>query len=95
MAFANAGLPYFNPHSFRHALARLGIEICRTPEELKAWSQNLGHDDVLTTFNSYGDVPFHRQRDLICAVSGRDEDSERALEVGRAVLAATRANQAA
>ena len=89
-AFADNGLPYFNPHSFRHALARLGMEVCRTPEELKAWSQNLGHDEVLTTFNSYGEVPFHRQRDLIRAASERDGDAERALEVGRAALAAAR-----
>src|SRR5690606_33716241 len=61
-AFASAGLPYFNPHSFRHALVRLGMEICRTPAELKAWSQNLGHDRVLTTLHSYGEVPFHQQR---------------------------------
>ena len=45
-----AGLPYFNPHSFRNTLVRLGQEICKTPEEFKAWSQNLGHEKVLTTF---------------------------------------------
>jgi hypothetical protein len=32
-AFANAGLPYFNPHSFRNTLVRLGEEVCKTPEE--------------------------------------------------------------
>src|SRR5262249_25450810 len=47
-AFAAAGLPYFNPHSFRKTLALLGGRICRTPEEYKAWSQNLGHDHVMT-----------------------------------------------
>ena len=31
-------------------------EFCRTPEDYKAWSQNLGHADVLTTFTSYGSV---------------------------------------
>ena len=55
-AFAAAGLPYFNPHSFRKTLALLGERICKTPEEYKAWSQNLGHDHVMTTFSSYGDV---------------------------------------
>jgi len=43
-------LPYFNPHSFRNTLVRLGQEICRSPEEFKSWSQNLGHEKVLTTF---------------------------------------------
>ena len=41
-AFANAGLPYFNPHSLRNTLVQLGEKVCKTPEEFKAWSQNLG-----------------------------------------------------
>ena len=64
-AFVNAGLPYFNPHSFRNTLVRLGQEICTTPEQFKAWSQNLGHEKVLTTFLSYGEVSYHRQGELI------------------------------
>ncbi len=31
----------------------------------KAWSQNLGHDGVLTTFSSYGEVPLFCQAELI------------------------------
>ena len=38
---------------------------CKTPEEFKAWSQNLGHEKVLTTFTSYGAVAAHRQAVLI------------------------------
>jgi integrase len=64
-AFANAGLPYFNPHSFRNTLVRLGQRLCKSPEELKAWSQNLGHADVLTTFLSYGEVSFQRQEEIM------------------------------
>ena len=64
-AFAAAGLPDFNPHSFRHALVRLGERISKTPEEFKAWSQNLGHEQVLTTFTSYGEVSPHRQAEII------------------------------
>jgi len=60
-AFSLAGLPYFNPHSFRHSLAALGESLCQSPEEFKAWSQNLGHEGVLTTFYSYGDVQEGRQ----------------------------------
>ncbi|MEJ0092694.1 MAG: hypothetical protein WDN46_04465 [Methylocella sp.] len=47
-AFTAARLPYFNPHSFRKTLAQLGERICETPEAFKAWSQNLGHENVLT-----------------------------------------------
>lgn len=64
-AFLEAGLPYFNPHSLRNTLVRLGEERCRTPEDFKAWSQNLGHEQVLTTFTSYGDVAPRRQGEII------------------------------
>jgi integrase len=63
-AFEHAGVPYFNPHSLRHLLVRHGQELCKTPEEFKAWSQNLGHEGVLTTFYSYGEVQEHRQADI-------------------------------
>lgn len=64
-AFIKAGLPYFNPHSFRNTLVRLGEEICKTPEQFKAWSQNLGHEKVLTTFINYGEVTCQRQGQII------------------------------
>ena len=64
-AFAGAGLPYFNPHSFRNTLVRLGEAVCQTPEQFKAWSQNLGHEGVLTTFLSYGQVASRRQGEII------------------------------
>ncbi len=64
-AFTTAGLPYFNPHSFRNTLVQLGQEVCRTPEQFKAWSQNLGHEKVLTTFLSYGEVAYQRQGEII------------------------------
>jgi integrase len=64
-AFVAAGLTYFNPHSFRKTLTLLGGQICKSPEQYKAWSQNLGHESVLTTFSSYGDVAGHRQAEII------------------------------
>jgi len=64
-ACEGAGMPYFNPHSLRKTLVRLGEQLCKTPEEFKAWSQNLGHNNPLTTFTSYGEVATERQGDLI------------------------------
>jgi integrase len=64
-AFQRAGLPYCNPHSFRDTLAIFGEKICPKPEAFKAWSQNLGHSDVLTTFMSYGTVAQHRQDEIM------------------------------
>jgi integrase len=64
-AFTHAGLPYFNPHSLRNTLVQLGETVCQTPEAFKAWSQNLGHEKVMTTFLSYGEVSFSRQGEII------------------------------
>lgn len=57
-AFENAGLPYFNPHSFRNTLVQLGEKMCSSSVVFKAWSQNLGHEKVMTTFLNYGAVTF-------------------------------------
>jgi integrase len=70
-AFQAAQLPRFHPHSFRHALAKFGESVCTTPEQFKAWSQNLGHQNVLTTLSSYGEVSAHRQADIIKALGSR------------------------
>ena len=64
-AYDPANLPYYKPHLLRDTLARHGERICKTPEQFKAWSQNLGHSSTLTTFNSYGEVHAHRQCELI------------------------------
>ncbi len=63
-AFKRAGLAYFNPHSFRKTLVRLAQTMCLDAEEFKAWSQNLGHAGVLTTFYSYGEVQPCRQSEI-------------------------------
>lgn len=94
-AFAHAGLPYFNPHSFRHTLARLATSRFRTYEELISWSQNLEHAGILTTLVSYGSVPFHRQRDLILTAGDRDADIDRIFELGRAAWSALRPKEEA
>jgi len=64
-AFKLAGLPYYSPHSFRTTLGRLGQQVCDTMEEHKAWSQNLGHENVHTTLMSYGKVDPLRQAAVI------------------------------
>jgi integrase/recombinase XerD len=64
-AFTQAGLQYFNPHSFRK-LALLGLKRCHhNLEALKVWSQNFGHAQMLTTLCSYGNVPPERQAEIL------------------------------
>jgi len=86
LAFENANLPYYNPHSFRNTLVRLGEQQCQTPEDFKAWSQNLGHEGVLTTLYSYGEVPDYRQAEVIKKLSEPRQTKYLDME---AVIAAT------
>jgi integrase len=89
-AFVGVGLPYFNPHSFRKTLAQLGEKLCRTPEQFKAWSQNLGHEKVLTTFSSYGAVARERQRDIIRELGQPIEASPPLDEIVKQLIRATK-----
>ena len=73
-AFVKADLPYFNPHSFRHTLVQLGQTKCKTPEAFKAWSQNLGHESVLTTLYCYGEVSTQRQAEILSGVESYLQD---------------------
>lgn len=50
----NVGLPYFHPHSFRHLVVNILSKKRLTEEEKRAISMNLGHENVGTTFGSYG-----------------------------------------
>lgn len=83
-AFARAKLPYFTPHRVRNTVVEYAYLTCRTPEEFKAFSQNLGHESVVTTLSSYGQIPLSRQRELIRnAGKSKDLDAKlaRLLEV--------------
>jgi integrase len=64
-ACTRAGLPYFNPHLFRNTLVRLAYDLKLDAEAFKAWSQNLGHENCLTTFSSYGTLDPSRQAEII------------------------------
>ena len=75
-AFEHAGLPYFNPHRFRNTLTCLGEEVCMTPEQFKAWSQNFGHEKVMTTFSSYGEVACRRQGEIIRELAAPQQSSQ-------------------
>ena len=72
-AFTRAGLRYFNPHSIRNTLTQLGQRTSKDVEEFKSWSQNLGHNGVLTTLMSYGAVEPARQAEIMRAMWNRPE----------------------
>jgi hypothetical protein len=85
-AFHTAGLPYSNPHTFRKTLAKFGQQTCRTPEEYKAFSQNIGHEDVLTTFTSYGAVPLDQQGAIIRSLGSRNAEGADNTELANEIL---------
>lgn len=94
-AFAVAGLPYFNPHSLRTMMIRHAMTLDLSPQEMKAWSQNLGHADVLTTLTSYGSVPTHRQGELIRASGKKTPPGVAPIAMAEALLAAMKASEQA
>jgi hypothetical protein len=61
-----------NLNNSRNRPTRPTRDRCKSPEEYKAWSRNLGHENVLTTFSNYGDVARHRQAEIIRAL-GKSE----------------------
>jgi integrase/recombinase XerD len=66
-AFTAAGLSYYNPHSFRKTLIIWSMEHC-SQMEFKAISQNIGHENAVTSYNSYGTLNDHKRRSVIQAV---------------------------
>lgn len=60
-----AGIDYINPHLLRGVLMRLGLKTCTTCEDLKAWSQNLGHEKLDTSLIHYGKLDTHRQNEIM------------------------------
>ena len=84
-AFEQAGLP-FQPAQFPQNTATRRNRLPE-PKEFKAWSQNLGHEGVLTTFFSYGEVQERRQCEIFKAlqVPRVSLDLQRVDELAKAV----------
>ncbi len=64
-AFIAADLPAFTPHAFRKTLVKWADTNYPTREAFKAFSQNIGHTNVITTNDSYCPVSIERQAELI------------------------------
>jgi integrase len=93
-AFAMADLPYKNPHLMRDMLVHRYMEMNLTPAQFKAVSQSLGHSDVLTTFTSYGQLPAHRQSELIRTIArGQATDTTDPMAELEAAVARLRAGR--
>lgn len=82
-----AGVPYFNPHSMRNSIVRFAMQAGGTPESFKAFSQNLGHENVLTTLMSYGTVSDERQAELVASMKIGGEQSRLVEELAKVIRA--------
>lgn len=71
----SAGLPYFPPHTFRHLAVELALKACKTGDQIKAISQNFGHENVVTTMYSYANYDDYKLNQVIKSMdfSGKDE----------------------
>ena len=59
------GVEYFYPHTFRHFVTNIAEKYMTTPEQMKALSQNLGHEHIATTYRSYGSIGTSRVNELM------------------------------
>ena len=81
----------FRSHRVCPSWTRVFLKLCRDAEQFKAWSQNMGHDGVLTTFLSYGAVAPRRQGQIIQSLAiAQAQPRGDADEVAQAVLQAMR-----
>lgn len=59
------GLEYYSPHKFRHFAISEANKYAVGAEQMKAISQNVGHERLTTTFYGYGAVDNYRVSDII------------------------------
>lgn len=92
-ATAHAGIEYFNPHAIRSTLAQMFYEMAPSYEDIKALSQNLGHEDMRTTFECYGTLSDERQHERIKGLWERrdQEDDDELITLSRSASPAKRA----
>ncbi len=69
-AFNMVQMPAYTHHSLRKTLGLLLNDKCKTPEQMKAWSLNMGHEHIATTISAYMPVSVQRQGELIKAMRG-------------------------
>ena len=74
--FEAAGLPYFHPHSLRHTLMQVAFRKKLDPEALKAWSQNLAHENLATSLNAYGKVQDQRTAQIMAGLAAATDGAD-------------------
>jgi integrase len=73
-AFDETNIPRHTPHRFRNMLVNEAYDRGLSVAEMKALSQNLGHESPMTTLKSYGKIPVEQQGKLIRGIASKPED---------------------
>lgn len=82
-----AGLKYFHPHLYRHLAVQLALSRARSGDEIKAISQNFGHEEVATTMSVYGNYQPAELISVLQAIDVRPETEPKAEVVAADVVA--------
>ena len=64
-AFQNVQMHGYSPHNFRRTHGALSNDYCKTPEQIKAWRLNYGHEDTTTFIDSYVSLGEARQIEIL------------------------------
>ena len=70
------GLALFQSAFVAEHACPIGLRMKLDAEQFKAWSQNLGHENCLTTFSSYGEIQPSRQAEIIRGLAGSRQTSD-------------------
>lgn len=62
-------LDYYPPHAFRHSAMYYALKLSRNGDEVKAISQNFGHEEISTTISVYAQ---YEPEDLLVVLSNLD-----------------------
>ncbi|MCP4582423.1 MAG: site-specific integrase [candidate division Zixibacteria bacterium] len=94
---STAGLDYYQPHSFRHAAIHIAMKNCRNAEQMKAISQNFGHQFVGTTLLTYGNLDEYQVKEVISTMSFNpsEENQNQKDEINKAIKILTEAKNKA
>jgi len=81
--FEQAGVKHYKPHSIRHLFIKRFQNLPLTEEQKKAISQSLGHEDVRTTFGSYGygKINEDRQVEIVKNIDFEGQNKERKVDL--------------
>jgi integrase len=66
-AFHAVGVTYFNPHLIRKTICKWALKNC-SQYQYKALSQNIGHDNAMTTYNAYSNLTEDEQLDAVTSI---------------------------